>query len=162
MSNLKTFLKALEKSGYPNPQVPQIANIISYPLDDFLLDLKNEIGEKGVVDFCEKAIAKLTGEKGLRVEPKGPIGNEYVYIHIYPIFYDEDESETDIICRSAYGESNLLTTNEKGQREYRTIEEIIDDSDMGSWSELDDFIDELKENAYNKVFENCGFGIWWQ
>ena len=63
MSSLKLFLKTLEKEGYPNPSVQSIAQMVGYNLDDFLIDLKIEVGDKGVVDFCDKAIEKLSGEK---------------------------------------------------------------------------------------------------
>jgi hypothetical protein len=43
-----------------------------------------------------------------------------------------------------------------------TIEEIINNTDMGGWSELDELLDEIKSQAYNKVYYNCGFGVWWQ
>ena len=162
MGDIKSFLKVCKRYGYPNPKLQTLANLVGYDLDNFLLDLETEIGNKGVLDFCEKAIVKLTGKKCLRVDVSGPKNNEYVYIHIYPIFYDKEESENDIISNSAWGESKLLAKNDEGIEEYRTIEEIIDDSDMGSWSEVDDFIEDMKGRANRIVFENCGFGIWWQ
>ncbi len=162
MSDIKSFLKVCKRYGYPNPKLQTLANMVGYDLDNLLLDLENEIGNAGVLDFCKKTIVKLTGEKGLRVDVSNPENDEYVYIHIYPVFYDKEESENDIISNSAWGESSLLTKNEEGKEEFKTVEEIIDDSDMGSWSEVDDFIEELKGRANRMVFENCGFGIWWQ
>lgn len=162
MSNVKTFLRALEKTGYPNPDVINIARMIGYDIDNFLRDLKGQIGEKGLIDFCDKAIEKITGEKGLKVDLDGPNGDEYVYVHVYPIYYDEGESEVDIISKSKWGESRVLSTNEDGKEEYLTIQEVIDNADMGEWGELDDLIDTIKGNAYNKIYSNCGFGIWWE
>lgn len=162
MSEVTTFLKILKKEGYPNPNIQSIAKMIGYNSDYFLLDLKKEIGEQGVTDFCEKAIEKLTGKEGLRVDLDGPNGDEYVYIHIYPIFYDEDESENDIISNHGWGDSHLLGTNEDGVEQYMTIQELIDNTGMGEWSELDELLDHIKTKAYNKVYDNCGFGIWWQ
>jgi hypothetical protein len=120
------------------------------------------MGEDGVLAFCDRAIEKLTGEKGLRIDMGGPNGDEYVYIHIYPVFYDEDESENDVVSNHGWGESRLLGTDENGQEKYMTIEEIINNTDMGGWSELDELLDEIKSQAYNKVYYNCGFGVWWQ
>lgn len=162
MSNIKSFLKICKRFGYPNPKLQTIANMVGYNLDNFLSDLNDEIGKEGVLDFCEKAIVKITGEKGLKIDVAGPKNDEYVYIHIYPIFYDKKESETNVISNAAWGESNLLTTNDEGEDEYRTIEEIIDESDMGSWSDVSDFIEDLKDKASKIVYENCGFGIDWQ
>ena len=160
--NVSTFLKILTKYGYPNPSVVAIANSVDYNLDYFLHDLKKEMGEDGVLAFCDRAIEKLTGEKGLRIDMGGPNEDEYVYIHIYPVFYDEDESENDVVSNHGWGESRLLGTDENGQEKYMTIEEIIENTDMGGWSELDELLDEIKSQAYNKVYYNCGFGVWWQ
>lgn len=162
MSNLKTFLKVLNKEGYPNPNTSTFAKYVNYDLEGFLYDLKEEIGENGVVDFCDKAIEKLTGKEGLRIDLDGPNGDEYVYIHIYPIFYNEDESENDVVSNHGWGDSHLLGTNEDGVEQYMTIQEIIDNTGMGEWSELDELLDHIKTKAYNKVYYNCGFGIWWQ
>lgn len=162
MSNVKNFLKFLEKEGYPNPDVQVIAYIMDYDINDFLLDLREEIGEEGVIDFCKKAIEKLTGEKGLRVDLGGPNGNEYVYIHINPKYYDEDEDVNSIISNHGWGDSRVLGTNEEGEEEYMTIQQVIDDTDMGGWSDLDDLLDQIKEIANSVVYKNCGFHIWWE
>lgn len=162
MSEVNYFLKVLSKEGYPNPDVKSIAAMMDYNIELFLLDLKEEIGEEGVVDFCEKAIEKLTGREGLRVDLDGPNGDEYCYVHIYPIYYHEDESENDVISKHGWGDSKILSTNEEGEGEYMTIQEVIDNTDMGGWSDLDELLDHIKEKAYNKVYQNCGFGIWWE
>lgn len=162
MEKLKLFLRILNENGYPNPDVVDFAKMIDYDLDNFLSDLKEEIGEEGVINFCEKAIEKMTGEKGLRVNLDGPNGDEYVYIHIYPIYYDRNESETDVISKYKWGNSHILGTTEDGDVEYMTIQEVIDNTDMGGWSDLDDLMDTIKGNAYNKIYTNCGFGIWWE
>jgi hypothetical protein len=93
--NVSTFLKILTKYGYPNPSILAIANSVDYNLDYFLHDLKKEMGEDGVLAFCDRAIEKLTGEKGLRIDMGGPNGDEYVYIHIYPVFYVEVPMKMD-------------------------------------------------------------------
>lgn len=158
--NVKYFLKVLEKEGYPNPHVDSIAKMIDYNLDYFLMGLRGVVGEDGVVDFCRKAINKLQGEDGIRVD----LGDgEYCFIKIYPQYYDEDESENDVISKSSWGDSKILSTdNETGEETYKTIQEIIDDSDMGDWSELDELIDHIRMKAYNIVYYNCGFGVWWE
>lgn len=158
----KQFLKVLQKVGYPNPSIHSIAKAVSYDLDYFLLNLKKEIGEKAVVDFCDKAIDELTGKEGLRIDLNGPNGDEFVYIHIFPMYYDEKESENDVICRSRWGKSNVMGTTEDGGVEYMTIEELIDNTGMGEWSELDDMLDNIKQEAYSIIMRNCGFGIWWE
>lgn len=162
MSDVKTFLKVIKKFGYPNPDTLSIAQASSFDVDQFLVELSKTIGDDGVLDFCEKAIHKLTVDEGLRVDLDGPEGNEYVYLHIYPIYYDKKESENDVICKHKWGKSKILYAKEDGEEEYFTIEEIIEDTDMGNWSDLDDLIDTIKGKAYNKIYKNCGFGIWWE
>lgn len=160
MNDVVVFLKILQKTGYPNDNIVSIARNAGYNLDSFLVDLKEELGEEGVREFCTKAINKLQGEKGVKVtmDPH----DEYCYIKIIPIYYDEDESENDIIVTNEWGKSKILGDDENGQQKYLTIEELIENTDMGGWAELDELIDYMKGKAYNVVLENCGFGVWWQ
>lgn len=158
MSELNIFLKVLNKFGYPNPNVINLARMSDYNLNKFLNDLFDEVGEDGVIDFCEKAINKLQGEDGLRVD----LGGEYCYIKIFPQYYDKGESETDIIVHSDWGDSKILSSDPvTGDEGYFTIQEIIDTTDMSGWSDLDELLDHIKGKAYNIVFQNCGFGVWW-
>ena len=60
MSNIKTFLKVLNKEGYPNPNVVSISNMVSYDLDDFLPDLIDEIGEDKADWFVGETFSKLS------------------------------------------------------------------------------------------------------
>lgn len=163
MSDVKLFLRVLKTEGYPNPNIDSIAKMVSYDLDNFLLDLKNELGDEGVTDFCVRAIDKLQGEDGIRVNMDGPNGDEFCYIQIHPMFFDEEETENDIISRSSWGESRLLGVDEEtGEETYKTIQEIIDETDMGTWGEVDELLDDIKVKAYFIVYYNCGFGIWWE
>ncbi len=88
MTDVNIFLRVIQKEGYPNPNLHSIARMVDYNLDDFLFDLKGEIGEDGVKDFCDKAIEKISGEDGIKIELDS---DEFVYLHVYPLFYDEDE-----------------------------------------------------------------------
>lgn len=160
MTDVNIFLRVMEKEGYPNPNLHSIAKMVDYNLDNFLVDLKEEIGEDGVKDFCDRAIEKISGEDGIRIELE-PY-DEFVYVHVYPIFYDEDESENDVASRYKWGKSRLLSTDEDGNESFTTIEQIIDDTDMGGWSELDELLDHIKMKAYNHINQLCGFGIWWE
>lgn len=162
MSEVNLFLRVMKSEGYPNPNIQSIANMVGYDLENFLYDLKQEIGDDGVLDFCTKAINKLQGEDGIRVDLSGP-GDEFCYIHIKPMFFDEDETVNDVVSRSSWGESRILSTDmETGEETYKTIQEIIDETDMGGWSELDELLDHIKAKAYKIVIRNCGFGIWWE
>lgn len=164
MINSLKFLKILQKMGYPNPNIVSIAKASNYDIDNFLSDLNKEFGDRDkVTDFCDKAIEKLSSKKGIRININGPYGDEYVYIHVYPLFYDEEESANDIISKVEWGDSKILTSDpETGEEVYSTIKEIFDNTGMGEWVELDDFLDNIKGDLYNIIFSNCGFGIWIQ
>jgi hypothetical protein len=162
MSDVKNFLKMLSKVHYPSKKVHSVASMLDYDIDHFLLDLKDELGEKGVVEFCDKAIEKLSGKDGVKVTIDGPDGSEYCYVHIYPVFYDQEESENDVVSNYAWGDSRILSTLESGKETFKTIQEIINEADMADWAELDELLDHIKSQAYNKVYWNCGFGVWWQ
>ena len=159
--NIKSFLKILEKVGYPNPKIVSISDMVDYNLDYFLVDLKNEIGEEGVVDFCRKAISKLQGEDGMRVNLETD-GQEYVVVKIQVNNYDEEESENDVLASYKIIESKILTTDVNGNETYKTIEQINDELDMGEWSEYDEMIDHITMKIYNYVFSRCGFGLWYE
>ena len=161
MSDIKSFLKVCKRYGYPNPKLQTIANMVGYDLDNFLLDLETEIGNAGVLDFCEKAISKLQGEDGMRVNLETD-GQEYVVVKIQVNNYDEEESENDVLASYKIIESKILTTDVNGNETYKTIEQINDELDMGEWSEYDEMIDHITMKIYNYVFSRCGFGLWWQ
>ena len=168
MSDIKSFLKICKTYGYPNPKLLSLADMSGYDIDYLLLDLKNELGEKAVVDFCDNAIVKLGAEEGIRAGLGGPKNDEFCYVKIFPLYYDEDESENSVISKYEWGKSKILTmdwaqgVNEPGTEKYVTIEELIDNTSMGEWSELDEFLDSIKEEVNLKVFENCGFNIFWE
>ncbi len=60
MTDVNIFLRVIQKEGYPNPNLHSIARMVDYDLENFLVDLKEKIGEDGVKDFCDKAIEKIS------------------------------------------------------------------------------------------------------
>ncbi len=161
MSDIKSFLTVLKKYGYPNTRVFTLASMVGYNLDDFLIDLKNELGYDGVVDFCDKAIEKLSGENGFKVDLETD-GQEYVVVNVYPIYYDENESESDVISKLEIKESNILTQDENGKDVYKTVPQIKDEMGMGDWAEYDEMMDHITMKVYDYVRKRCGFGLWWE
>lgn len=157
MTSLNKFLKVLKKIGYPNPQVETIATMVDYDLDDFLMDLKNELGQEGVDSFCENAIKKLEGEDGIKVE----FGyNEYAVARVNVIGFDEDESSIDVIVDLSILDSKLLALDDEENETYKTLQQIGDDVGMGDWAEYDELKDLVLTEIYNYIHKNCGFGIW--
>jgi len=157
--NIKSFLKILEKVGYPNPKIVSISDMVDYDLDNFLFDLKKEIGEEGVVDFCDKTIEKLSDGKAIKVDLETD-GQEYVVVNVFPLYYDENESENDVISRLEIVDSKILSQDEDGNDIYKTLSEIENDLGLGEWSEYDEMMDHITMKVYNYIFSRCGFGIW--
>ena len=160
MSEVITFLKILKKEGYPNPKTSTYAKFVDFDLDNFLPDLFEEVGQNGVDDFARKAIAKISSPDGLKITWWDT--NEYVYVKLTNIHYDEDETTTEVVVSTEWGPSRILTTDDDGNETYQSIQEIIDNSDMGQWGDIDDMVDGIKEKINTKVYKYCGFGTWFQ
>jgi hypothetical protein len=160
MSNLKTFLKVLKKVGYPNPDVASIAKMIDYDLEEFLTDLSAEVGEEDADFFTEKALNKMSKPYGIRIQDKDD-PKQYAYIELHNPRLDLDNDETTVLCDWSWGESKILHQDDDGTETYKTIQEIGEDLGMGEWADYDEFVDNIKEECNQLVFNNCGFGIWW-
>ena len=161
MSNLKTFLKILNKVGYPNPDVVSIAKMIDYNLEEFLPDLVAEIGEEKANKFTEKALSKISTKDGIRINNLYDDSNQYAYIKIFNPSLDLDNDDTTVWCNWSWGETKILHQDDDGTETYKTIQEIGEDLGMGEWADYDELVDNVKEECNQLVFNNCGFGIWW-
>jgi hypothetical protein len=160
MSNLKTFLKVLKKVGYPNPDIQSIAKMIGYDIQEFLPDLVAEIGEEKADEFTENALNKMSTSDGIRVQDKDD-PEQYAYIILHNPRLDLDNDETTVLCDWSWGDTNIFFKDDDGNDSYKTIQEIGEDIGMGDWADYDEMVDEIKEDCNRLVFNECGFGIWW-
>jgi hypothetical protein len=158
MSNLNTFLRVMNKMGYPNPNTVSIARSMDYDLDNFLPDLVEEVGEERADEFTEKTLEKLSENgKGIRV----PLGDErYIYLQIYQSRFDLEETETQVLIDWSWGDNKLTGVDEDGNEYYATLDELYDNIGMGEWGEWDEMMDNIKSECYDYIRDNCGFGIW--
>jgi hypothetical protein len=158
MSELNKFLKVMNKMGYPNPNTKSIARSMDYDLDEFLLDLVEEVGKERAEEFTENALSKLSENgKGIRV----PLNdNNYIYLQIYESRIDLDETETQVLIDWGWGENTLTGVDENGDEYDSTMDEIYYNIGMGEWGEWDDMIDNIKGECYHYIRDNCGFGVW--
>jgi len=161
MSDLNRFLKVLNKVGYPNPDIVSIANMTDYDLGEFLPDLVDEIGYEKADEFTEKAINKLLPPGGIKVNNLYDDPNQYAYIILYNPRLDLDNDETTVLCDWSWGKTKILHQDEDGNEEYKTIEDIGDDLGMGDWAEYDELVEYIKGSCAGIVYNNCGFGVWW-
>jgi hypothetical protein len=148
MSDLNRFLKVLNKVGYPNPDVQSIAKMVDYNLEEFLPDLVSEIGQEKADEFTEKALNKISTPEGIRIQDLDD-----------PL--DLDNDETTVLCDWTWGDTNIFFRDDDGNESYRTIQEIADEVGMGDWADFDTMVDDIREDCNKLVYQNCGFGIWW-
>jgi len=156
MSDVKTFLKVLSKVGYPNPDTKTIAKMMGYDFFEFIPNLVDEIGEDGAQSFVNNALAKLSTKDGIKVDLSG---GEYVYVIVDKAKIDIQPTGNDVSIDYRWGDSKLLSTDEEGNEVYKTLEQIDDDLGMGEQGDYDDLIDYIKDQFYQLVLNNCGFGI---
>lgn len=161
MSNVKTFLKVLSKVGYPNPDTESIAKMIDYNLEDFLPDLVAEVGQEKAEEFTFNALSKLSTNKGIKVTNIYDDPKQYAYIDVYNPRLDLENDETTVLCDWSWGETKILYQDDDGTETYKTIQEIGEDLGMGEWADYDELVDGIREDCNKLVFNNCGFGIWW-
>lgn len=159
MSNIKTFLKALHKSGYPNPtpDVPTIAKMVSYPIDNFLFDLIDNVGMEGAEDFVEKSFSSLglMGE-GLKIDLSDYLGNNgsYIYLMIYSFDLVLNEPEEPVWIHYSWGDNELVDGDES-----KTLEDIYDNTDMGEMGEFEDLMYEIEGVCRKTIYKKTGFVI---
>lgn len=159
MSNLKTFLKALHKSGYPNPtpDVPTIAKMVDYPVHFFFKDLIGNTGVEGANDFVEKTFSKLglMGE-GMKVDLSDSVGEEGSYIYLIINGFDivMDEEDEPVWIHYTWGNSHLIHDGE-----VKTIDDIYDEVDLGTMGEYRDFIDDIQYECIHQIFIKTGLII---
>lgn len=161
MSNLKTFLKIINKLGYPNPDVVSIAKMIGYKLEEFLPDLVSEIGEEKAGEFTTKSIKKMSPQGSIKISNLYDDSKQYAYIKIFNPRLDLDNHGMTVLCNWNWGKTNILHQDDDGTETYKTIQEIGADLGMGEWGDYDELVDNIKEECHQLVFNNCGFGIWW-
>ena len=96
MSNLKTFLKVVQKLGYPNPSPNSlvIANSINYNLNNFIGDLIIEVGEERANEFVNKTFSSLgaTYSPGIKIDIRSD-KVLYVTIKDWTIYIDNSTDE---------------------------------------------------------------------
>lgn len=159
MSNLKTFLKALHKSGYPNstPDVPTIAKMVDYPVEFFLKDLVGNIGMEAAHEFVEKSFSKLgLMGQGMEVDLSDLVGEPGSYIYLIINGFDllKDEEDEPVWIHYTWGPNELIHDGE-----VKTLEDIYDEVDLGTMGEYDELMDDIQYACHKDIFNKTGFRI---
>jgi hypothetical protein len=160
MTDLNRFLKVMNKMGYPNPNTMSIARSMDYNLDEFLPNLVEEVGEIKANEFTERALEKLSENgKGIRI-PLDDQNDNYIYLEIHQSRINLDETEDSVLIDWSWGENKLTGVDENGEEYDSNMDEIYDNIGMGEWGDFDEMIDTIRDECYDFIRENCGFGIW--
>jgi hypothetical protein len=158
MLPVKTFLKFLQKSGYPNTNVDAItiATAASYPLERFIKDLSEEIGMEGTHEFVEKVFSSLglTYEPGLKLDLGG---GDYMHLIIngFDLNEGEDDDILEVWIHYSWGE-NRLTINDDT---HTTLADIWDEADMGDMGEVSEIQDDIQNEFRDYIYAKTGIII---
>lgn len=157
MAQVKTFLKFLQKAGYPNtnPDAVTISNAADYPLERFTKELGDEIGMDELKEFIWKTFSKLglTYHPGLKLD----LGDGD-YMHLIINDFDINEEYDDIFevwIHYSFGE-NRLTINDGI---HTTLADIWDEADMGDMGEVSEIQDEIQDEFRDYIYTKTGIII---
>jgi hypothetical protein len=134
--------------------------MIDYNLEEFLPDLVAEIGEQKADEFTEKALNKISTSDGIRIQDDDD-PEQFAYIKLHNPRLDLENDEGTVLCNWTWGDTNIFYRDDDGNDSYKTIQEIADEIGMGDWADFDEMVDGIREDLNKFVYNNCGFGIWW-
>jgi hypothetical protein len=162
MNDFNILLKYFKRLGYPNKNLLNLFESLDYDEEDFLADLVAKIDEDGANDFTMRAINKLSdGDKGIKVIVNEGAYDEYAYIKIHDTIVDLDNDDTTVLVTWSWGDSRILSVNEDEEEIYVTVQQLYEDAGMGDMGDLEDLLDRIKDDCSKLVYENCGFGLWY-
>lgn len=161
MSQLKSFLKVLEKYNYPNSKVdvPRLARLSGYNLSSFVEDLEGTIGTQKTFDFIQNTFSKigLTHDPGLRInldDYAGDIGS-YVYLIVNDFDIIESPEGPEVWLNYSYGDNSIIHDGKS-----QTIEDMYEDVGLGDLGEWDEFLDVLGDACSHQLHDKTGFNIY--
>ena len=161
MSELKSFLKVLEKYNYPNSKVdvPRLARLSGYNLSSFVEDLEGTIGTQKTFDFIQNTFSKigLTHDPGLRInldDYAGDIGS-YVYLIVNDFDIIESPEGPEVWLNYSYGDNSIIHDGKS-----RTIPDMYEDVGLGDLGEWDEFLDVLGDACSHQLHDKTGFNIY--
>ena len=161
MSDLKTFLKVVQKLGYPDPSPNSlvIANSISYNLNNFIEDLISEVGQERANEFVDKTFSSLgaTYSPGIKIDLSDRLGEtgSYIYLIINGFDFAEGDGEfEEVWIHYTWGDSMLIHDGEE-----KTLDDIYDDVDLGTMGEYDELMDDIQYECIQEIFKKTGLII---
>jgi hypothetical protein len=156
MSNIKTFLKSLQKSDYPNSSisVPTIAKLVDYNIDNFLPELYETIGAEKTEEFVQNTFYKLGASyhPGVEIDLSDEVGASGSYIYLIINGFDVLVEDNEVWIHYSWGANELFLDGEG-----KTLEELYDEVDMGDLGEWGELIDDIQEVCIQSLYEKTGF-----
>ena len=161
MSQLKSFLKVLEKYNYPNSKVdvPRLARLSGYDLSSFVEDLEGTIGTQKTFDFIQNTFSKigLTYDPGLRINLDDYAGDKgsYVYLIVNDFDIIESPEGPEVWLNYSYGDNSIIHDGKS-----QTIEDMYEDVGLGDLGDWDEFLDVLGDACSHQLHDKTGFNIY--
>lgn len=161
MSQLKSFLKVLEKYNYPNSKVdvPRLARLSGYNLSSFVEDLEGTIGTQKTFDFIQNTFSKigLTHDPGLRINLDDYAGDKgsYVYLIVNDFDIIESPEGPEVWLNYSYGDNSIIHDGKS-----QTIEDMYEDVGLGDLGDWDEFLDVLGDACSHQLHDKTGFNIY--
>lgn len=160
MSELKSFLKVLEKYNYPNSKVdvPRLARLAGYNLSSFVEDLEGTIGTQKTFDFIQNTFSKigLTHDPGVRINLDNYAGDKGSYIYLIVNDFDIIESPEgpEVWLNYSYGDNSIINDGKA-----QTMEDMYEDVGLGDLGDWDEFLDVLGDACSHQIHDKTGFNI---
>ena len=160
MTNLKTFLKILEKIGYPSTSTyaTTVAKMVNYPLGaHFLKDLLDEVGDDKTFEFVRNTFSELgaMSSPGLKIDLSNTVGETGSYIYLIINRFDLVNTEGDTIevwIHYSFGKNQLIHDGE-----IKTLDDLYEDVGLGERGEWEEFIEDIEAECIDYLFLITGF-----
>ena len=160
MTNLKTFLKILEKTGYPSTSTyaTTVAKMVNYPLGThFLKDLLDEVGDDKTFEFVRNTFSELgaMSSPGLKIDLSNTAGETGSYIYLIINGFDLVNREDDTIevwIHYSFGKNQLIHDGE-----IKTLDDLYEDVGLGERGEWEEFIEDIEAECIDYLFLITGF-----
>jgi hypothetical protein len=154
----RTFLKILEREGYPNPNVKSLASLVNYDLKDLMVDLVEFTGLDNTEKFISKGINSLVGpERKIRLELSDFYGEgAFIVLHVRDFYVDMDDTADGVRLDASFGDSSIPDA----EGNLKTLEQIYNDLDFSEWSNYDELHDSLWGEFQDWFEDRLGYKIY--
>lgn len=154
------FLKLLRKEGYPNEDTSDLAAVVGYNLDNFLIDFVEVFGMDKMMDFVEEGLKKLIGkDKKVTLTMSDSYGlGSFVDLKIKDFYIDLDDTADGIRLNASFGDSAI----EDPEGILKSLDDISDEIGIGEWGDFEELIENIKHEFQDWFYKRLGYQIYWE